>query len=187
MPKPAWWSEGFNAHLLKAVQNAWPEIDARDDVDLAQTVRGLIAEHFSAAVFRAGGEAGDAYLHANCYALEGLLGLEAAQGGFPMEDAAARLAEIQQGDGGLPRRFPANAEVAAADATAQAARIWQIVDAQKFTPSIDAALAFFAQARGAGWRRSVRPRNAAPQLVDHDLFIQALVWRHAIADAAWIV
>lgn len=81
------------------------------------------------------------YVHAHCYATEGLLALG------EMHDAhraAAWLAEIQTRDGGVPREHDGRCSAGPqhADATAQAVRLWCCIDRSHFAHAIDRALGF---------------------------------------------
>ena len=81
------------------------------------------------------------YVHAHCYATEGLLALGELH---DARRAAAWLAEIQTRDGGLPREHDGlrSAGPQHADATAQAVRLWCCLDRGHFADAIDRALAF---------------------------------------------
>jgi hypothetical protein len=83
----------------------------------------------------------DTYVHAHCYAAEGLLALGDLD---TARRAAVWLAEIQTTAGGLPQTH--DGRIASgphpADATAQAVRLWCCIDRSQFAPAIDRGLAF---------------------------------------------
>jgi hypothetical protein len=154
------WSTTFGPHLLKVVL---PLIAARGAEALEPVRRlsdALLPLH-DGGRFTHGAVPGATYVHASCYAAEGLIGL--AEFGWPgagglLAGCAEWLASIQLPAGGIPAwcedesiRRPnfkagtgATARIAHADVTAQATRIWVYVDAQRFCDSIDRALTFLA-------------------------------------------
>jgi hypothetical protein len=86
----------------------------------------------------------DTYVHAHCYATEGLLALGELT---DARRAAAWLAEIQTRDGGLPHTHDGRIGTGPhpADATAQAVRLWCCIDRTHFAPAIERGLAFLGR------------------------------------------
>jgi hypothetical protein len=134
------------------------------------------------------------YVHSHCYAVEGLLMLAAAgPEGIPGEAAAGAewLAAVQQPDGGL-RAWHDGATASGpprADATAQAIRIWTLVDRSRFAGETARACAFLAglQAPAAGLR--YEPGSADVNAWATIFAVQALSWcaDPLAADAARLV
>jgi hypothetical protein len=97
--------------------------------------------------FRAYSQTDLTYLHSHCYALEGLIGLGASRdsdGQFALEEGAVFLEKVQAPEGGIQgwhdgRRVFGSLR---ADATAQAVRIWSVVDKAAFAVPIRRAVRF---------------------------------------------
>ena len=142
---PEKWSQMFGPHLFKAVHLASPWIDfngngagtAQIAEELTQLLRrrGALSEHPEKRV----------YHHALCYAAEGLLGLR--ERGYhqlekPLDEIVEVLASRQGLDGGIPRWWPDENQEAASDATAQAIRLWQALDSDRYAEAIRRGLDF---------------------------------------------
>ena len=136
------------------------------------------------------------YTHSHCYAVEGLLQRAAdagARGGWPEPVVAGAhwLAGAQQPDGGL-RAWHDGVQASGArhaDATAQALRIWLVVDPDRYAEPA-------ARARDFLWRLWVPPRGLRYSDDSDDVnawatifAAQALAWQAepGRADAARIV
>ncbi len=153
---PSGWSHAFGPHLLKSAAVLARARDAgltwSTDVDVEQRVAELCARGLDGSRFHSPATPGATYLHAHCYAVEGLLELSRSAS-MPSADfrtlAAAGcewLAGVQDAAGALPRWWlePDRAEQRAADATAQAVRLWCVVDGSRYRRHVERGLAFLA-------------------------------------------
>jgi len=152
---PPRWSEAWGCHLLKLAlplaaysRTFATEADGRPAAAIRRLLSDLmpLAEGGRFVVYRGSART---YVHACCYAAEGLLAVE------PTVDLRARpqavatatwLATIQQGDGSMlawhdgdrafgPRR---------SDIVGQCVRLWTVVDRHRFAPSIARGLGHLA-------------------------------------------
>ena len=145
LTRPGWWSQSYGAHLLKC--GWW----------LARVGRGRFAEQLAADLvercfdgerFMVHEDSTSTYLHSHCYALEGLLGLQALLELRTHDDVllagASWLAQQQDPDGSLPDWIGSPSEKRPADVCAQALRIWALVDRERFADNIQRARAQLA-------------------------------------------
>jgi hypothetical protein len=161
----AHWSTSYGCHLLKtslailAYREMYGDPRARTLVD--QLVTDL-TPLFEDGRFRIHEHEDISYLHSNCYALEGLLAIEAsAPRGWLrpiIRRGALWLARNQDVSGGIRsghNGYSPSGELRG-DATAQAMRIWSLVDRNAFAAEISAASGFLDSLRveGAGFRYS---------------------------------
>lgn len=123
------WSQGVGGHLFKAAA-------------VLERFSGFRCwDMISTQVRRAGTE--DSYLHAYCYGLEGmLLQGERAGGNCSILEGAEVLSRAQAREGGLPSHFPGSGFPLRSDVTAQAVRIWCLVDPERYRKHIRGALEF---------------------------------------------
>ncbi len=113
------WSETFGPHLIKAAA----ELGLAGELAFARDVTSeLIDRHFKDGRFEAGPAEPATYVHAHCYAVEGLVML----GGFDavVDQAIDWLAERVASDGSLPAWVGLDDERRPADVVAQAARLF---------------------------------------------------------------
>ena len=117
------------------------EADPQCPVLVESLVEGLLPLYADGR-FRIHFNSGESYVHAHCYAVEGLLCL--IQRGWTdliptARECAAWLAEIQDSGGGVPAWHDGSRPYGKchADATAQAARIWLCVDHRSFAEPIE--------------------------------------------------
>ena len=150
---PDHWSQSYGCHLLKVAISLAAYGAGEGEAAVRPLVRQLYNELsglYDGGRFRVNSLSDLTYLHAHCYAVEGLLAMDArdAPGRGPLiEGAATWLARIQDESGGIRARhdgIEAQGPLRA-DATAQAVRIWSIVDREAYGPSIDRALAFLEE------------------------------------------
>jgi hypothetical protein len=145
------WSRSYGCHLLKT-SIALMAYDARMPgvtVDpLLDRLRDDLTPLYDAGRFRTNATSEVSYLHAHCYAIEGLMAMEELDPrcGELIDGGAAWLAGIQDPTGGIHAWHDGKKAYGPlrSDATAQAVRIWSCVDRGAFTPAIDRALAFLA-------------------------------------------
>lgn len=151
------WSERFGAHLLKLALPLARWVELYED---AGAVRALVRLHEQlrprsddGRVPSVGAE-GPTYLHACCYAAEGLWRLSEA----PLPPArradaralavrtAAWLASVQRADGGLPQWHDGTHGwgPAPADVAAQAVRLWSGLGRERYGDAIERSLGFLA-------------------------------------------
>lgn len=175
------WSEAFTFHLLKALHHFLPWLPVlRESLDWRSLADEWIGAHYRDGLFVLAEPPDRVYLHAHCYAAEGLLGL-ADSGYRPAETLPPaigdRLAELQMPSGALPRWYPENGErEAAGDATAQAVRLWQCLDAAAYAGPIARGLAYLrasiAPAGGIQYSSDLRHPNSWTTIFAR----QALQW-----------
>jgi hypothetical protein len=148
---PDHWSSSYGCHLLKTALAIAAYADGLSDVEQrrASTLLDQLATDLLplqvAGRFRMHERSQRTYLHSHCYATEGLLCLrDRGFGGFDVaiEESAAWLASVQSQDGGI-RAWHDGEEASGAihsDASAQAVRIWDLVDRDRYAPQIQAGL-----------------------------------------------
>lgn len=146
------WSRSFGCHLIKAAawlaRHARSRGDARVERLALERARELVALQIDGR-FRIHAQSDETYAHAHSYALEGLLQpelreLDGARGAVAR--GADWLVEVQRVDGGIPAWCgPSGAfGPARSDATAQALRVWTVLDRARYAGPIEHALAFLA-------------------------------------------
>jgi hypothetical protein len=185
------WSDTYSVHLLKAVHHACPWLtpDA-GGLSVRQAVDELCTAFHRDGRFYTDRRLAAVYLHAHCYAMEGLLALEDEASGAwhrRVRDAADWLVQCQTAAGGLPRWWPANDDELAVDATAQAVRVWQCLDPQRYDDAIRRGLVFLrAMAHpDGGFYYSSRRRHVNSWTT---IFaVQALLWERARGEAEWLI
>lgn len=153
--RPSHWSSSFGCHLLKTALAVTAYVE-RESVDMSRAAWRLLEQLVANLAplqvegrFRIHTNSQGTYLHSHCYATEGLLCLRAR--GFAgldvaIEESAAWLASIQRPEGGVPAWHDgqdATGEMHA-DASAQAIRIWQLVDRDHFATAIARGLDFLS-------------------------------------------
>jgi hypothetical protein len=150
---PEHWSVSYGCHLLKTAIALCEYNDLRPMSTTRSLVERLVADLmplYEGGRFRVNYLSPLTYLHAHCYAVEGLLVVHGRRyGDFSnVIDGCARwLADVQQPEGGV-RAFHDGREAFGTlhtDATAQAIRIWSLVDASGFREQIDRGLAFLGE------------------------------------------
>jgi hypothetical protein len=142
------WSENFGPHLLKLALALPAEVlaDFRVRQQILWPAFGYLLSLEHDGRFPVYMASGATYLHAHCYAVEGLLRLGDALEGArdAAQRAAAWLAEVQRADGALHAWADHNNAWGPlrTDATAQAVRIWAILGG--YESEIARALRFLA-------------------------------------------
>jgi hypothetical protein len=184
------WSRLFGPHLAKAAHLSipWLRLEDRDDF-LRPAVEKWLArlEREKAVDFL---PIHPSYHHALCYAAEGFLGMAAVRGEEPpaiVEQIAQALADRQYEHGGIPRIWPDSTGEAVSDATAQAIRLWQCLDADRYSEQIDAGFEFLDRLSGpdGGLRYSTEIGHLNSWAT---MFaVQAYLWRDIHPDPRWIV
>ena len=156
------WSYTFGPHLLKAIGllMRFPNATARQRSCLRDTATALLScQRADGAFAHAGGK--DVYLHAHCYALEGLcylqaLGMDEVQG--PLAAGVSFLATQQLSNGLFPR-WPGS-DKTACDTTAQAGRLFLATDADSYVHELQAAGDALARCVGPGGGITYQPGGA---------------------------
>jgi hypothetical protein len=146
---PNHWSVSYGCHLLKTsiALLAYEAQSASATVEpiLDQLVDDL-GPLYDGGRFRVNAASTATYLHAHCYALEGLIEMQAldARCSRLVRGGASWLADIQDSSGGIRAWHDGTRSFGPlrADATSQAVRIWTIVDRTGFSAPIDDALRF---------------------------------------------
>jgi hypothetical protein len=153
MAAPDHWSVSYGCHLIKTVI----ALCAYDERRPSSTTRVLVDRLVSGLAglydngrFRANANSSLTYLHSHCYAVEGLLVLEGRHRGDYgdlVRGSARWLAEIQSSEGGLHAFHDGRDAFGMlhTDATAQAIRIWSLVDSEAYREQIDRGLGFLAE------------------------------------------
>lgn len=152
------WSTRFGPHLLKLALPlaTWSELGGSPDVGSALvSLFGEIRPCLDDGRVITAGRRDPTYLHAHCYAAEGLWRLSttivapalATEVRAMADQAADWLARVQRADGGLPPWHDGERGwgPAPSDVAAQAVRLWCGLDRQRHRESIDRALAFLAR------------------------------------------
>jgi len=155
------WSVMFGPHLLKAIallmRYGGPAAGQmhEDEETLVLAIHHLLSFQDDDGAFRCteGNGGRNVYLHAHCYALEGLACLEALgrpEVGEPLRKGVAYLASQQRSDGGFPHW--GDGRKTACDASAQAGRLFLIVEPERHKHRLDGIRTMLAGciAKGAG-------------------------------------
>jgi hypothetical protein len=189
------WSASYGCHLLKTVI-ALTAYEARHPAAAAKPlVDRLVSELtrlYDRGRFRANARSPISYLHAHCYALEGLIVVQ-RRGRIGVADlvegGAAWLAEIQDDGGGIRAwhdgRRPSGS--LHTDATAQAVRIWCLVDPVGYREQIERGVAFLgAMAMASGGLR-YEPGSDDANTWATIFGLQAIRWAREGGTWQWIV
>ncbi len=191
------WSEAWGCHLLKLALPlaAYARIFGDDDGRPAASIRRLVGDLIPLA---AGGRfvvyGGDdrTYVHACCYAAEGLLAVDPAIDPQARPQAVATatwLATIQRADGSMlawhdgeraygPQR---------ADIVAQSVRLWAAVDRRRFAPSIARGLGHLAGLQSASGGLRYGPESDDVNTWATIFAAQAIAWVEGDRRARWLV
>ncbi len=145
------WSRSYGCHLLKT-SIALRAYDARTPGvtvgPLLDRLRDDLTPLYDDGRFRTNAVSDVSYLHAHCYAIEGLMAMEELDSrcGELIDGGAAWLAGIQDPTGGIRAWHDGKSASGPlrSDATAQAVRIWSHVDRSGYSSAIDRALTFLA-------------------------------------------
>jgi hypothetical protein len=192
----AHWSTSYGCHLLKVAQAITSYADEFGDPRAPALVNQLVADLTPLCEegrFRIHDQEDYSYLHSHCYGLEGLSVVEAASPrgwiGPIIRRGALWLSRIQDESGGIRAAhngFAAWGELRG-DATAQAIRIWSLLDRTAFAKEISAAAAFLEGLRTdkGGYRYSPNSRDVNTWVT---IFTsQALTWAAEGGSARCIV
>ena len=141
--EPGRWSQSWGPHLLRCLP---PLAELGHDELCAWMPARLIETCFSEGRFRTSAESERTYLHAHCYAVEGLLGLGGHE--HVVKTATQWLAQQQQPDGAMPRWADEPQGDKPTDVVAQAIRLWSAVDPYAFAPFIVRGLSWLERMQG---------------------------------------
>lgn len=174
------WSRSFSAHLVKAAHLVSPWLGGWREV-----TDELVRRFHDRGRFYADEDHGRVYLHASCYAAEGLLA-HRDRYAEELDRVAPFLARIQLEGGGIPAWWPDESSPVT-DATAQAVRIWQCTGRTEHEDNIQRGLAFLERMAlpGGGFRYS--PEVAHANSWATIFAVQAMAWQRAGAEVEWIV
>jgi hypothetical protein len=134
------WSDRVGPHHLKIL----PEL-RRCGVSVDDVAESIVARAWTGQRFVIDAPSGATYLHAHCYALEGLVGL--GGWGDVVLSGLDWLAQEQAQDGSLPAWVGRSDPRRPSDTVAQSVRLWSAVDSVRFAGSI---------ARGLDWLASMQ-------------------------------
>jgi nucleoside-diphosphate-sugar epimerase len=189
------WSLSYGCHLLKIANPVLTYHEQEPDrrcPGLVDSLLGTLLPLYERGRFRTHDGSDATYLHAHCYAVEGLLGLEArgaAKVASLIVGAADWLAKVQAPNGGFRAWHDGTDAIGEfrTDATAQAVRVWACVDCKAFAGPIARALEFLngMQVTGGGLRYG-------PGIDDVNTWatlfaVQAACWAHTGGDPSAIV
>jgi len=181
-PEESRWSRRYNVHLLKSLQQLHAcRPDLLDSEEVDGEIRRFLAERFRNGFFHVDEDRSRVYLHAHCYAMEGLLGARPRL--TPsilarLTEMAERLATAQLPNGALPRFWPpVGRPDPAVDTTAQVVRLWQCLDPSGFRDAIARALDFVATMAAPGGGVRYTPAGTHLNSWTTIFAIQALLWR----------
>src|SRR5262249_7852760 len=123
----------------------------------------------------------ESYLHASCYAVEGLLCLERtalAPVGPLIRQCAVWLAGVRDFGGGCPAWHDGRSSYGPlrADVTAQAVRIWSCVDRARFRQPIRRALRFLVRLKTAEGGLAYEPGSGDVNTWATIFAVQAVLW-----------
>lgn len=147
------WSASYGCHLLRILTclEACRQDGFGDDCDgLASRLLEDLLPLFRGGRFRIHAHSTRTYLHAHCYALEGLLGQTKRNGSTlraGILEGAEWLVRVQRPCGGLPAWHDGRRAwgCCRTDATAQAVRLWTELDRQAFAKPIARGLALLTR------------------------------------------
>lgn len=181
------WSYSYGCHLLKVVRALASYHDVYRDPRCLVLIRSLCMDLlplYTQGRFRIHHRAQESYLHAACYAVEGLLCLESralATVGPLIQHCAEWLAETQAPGGGFRAWHDGRSAYGPlrADVTAQAVRIWSCVNRLRFKDSIQRALDFLAELQTPVGGLSYEPGSADVNTWATIFAVQAALWARA--------
>jgi len=147
------WSNTLSCHLMKlsfALRQHELHEPMGNERDLALRLFDKTLQSFCEGRFRTAPGDRSTYLHAHCYAVEGLLCMRAwklADESSVLEACAEWLEHIQRVHGGIPAWHDGRrgAGPSHADATAQAIRIWSCLDRDRWAKPIALATRWIRQ------------------------------------------
>jgi hypothetical protein len=191
---PAHWSVSYGSHLLKLAiaLTAYDELRSlRSRSEPVQQLVDDLVPLYDSGRFRVNELSPETYTHSHCYAIEGLITLDArglGTFGSLIRGGADWLAQIQLGDGGMPSRHDGRDALGPAhtDCTAQAARIWSLVDRERYAPQISRAAAFLYEMEKGGAFR-YRPGSDDMNTWATMFAAQAMRWAEDGGDWQWMV
>lgn len=194
-PPTGHWSTSYGCHLLKTVL-ALTAYRAATGEDVDDLVDQLTSDLIPLAVdgrYRIHADTAVTYLHAHCYAIEGLLALSVAAPTLSVhreiEAGAQWLTRAQDIRGGLRAWHDgvSSSGELRADATAQAVRIWSLVDRNAFAEPIADALGFLARLGTAAGGIRYHPDSADINSWSTIFAVQAIEWSERSGDPSCIV
>ncbi|MDP8255003.1 MAG: hypothetical protein P9M14_04585 [Candidatus Alcyoniella australis] len=175
------WSTRPGPHLLKIVRGAEAIPEKLRPTGFSNALRAMLTDLALDADLQCllNGVAPDreVYTHALCYALEGLIGCGHA-GLIDQPDlrgAAQMLATLQRPEGGVPSFIDPQAQPAS-DSTAQALRLWLLIDPERFSDNIESGLKFLESLNNGAAPRYT-PQSSDRPSWSAVFLIQALAWR----------
>jgi hypothetical protein len=192
---PNHWSVSYGCHLLKVVIALYAYDERRPTSTTSVLIDRLVSELtglYDNGRFRTNASSLLTYLHSCCYAVEGLLVLQGRRHGDHQElirGSARWLAEIQTSEGGL-RAFHDGRDsfgTLHTDATAQAIRIWSLVDATAYRDQIDRGLGFLTDMTTPVGGLRYEPGSDDVNTWASIFGLQAFRWANEGGDWEWMV
>jgi len=182
---PDRWSSSFGAHLLKTLHGlraASVALGKPRGGQRAFALEAALGDLEHAGRFRIHAGSRWSYVHAHCYALEGLLALrdESAASARRLEEGSVWLATLQTPDGGIPAWHDGSTARGEchADATAQAIRLWAVLDRSGFAEPIARGLGFLARLQTPEGGIRYRPGSGDANTWCTCFALQAVRWVH---------
>ena len=191
---PSHWSVSYGSHLLKLAVALTAYEEARSLPGPSGSVQQLVDELvplYDGGRFRVNALSPETYMHSHCYAVEGLITLDCrglGTFGQLIGGAADWLAQNQLEDGGVPSRHDGQVALGPAhtDCTAQALRIWSLVDRERYATQMSRAEAFLYEIEKGGAFR-YRPDSDDMNTWATMFAAQALHWAEEGGDWQWMV
>ncbi len=138
--RPGWWSQSYGAHLLKCL----PPLARHGRRTYAIAIADDIIEKcYDGGRFRIHADSQATYIHSHCYAMEGMLGLQAHPD--VLLSAADWLSAQMLPSGALPAWVGAQNERYPSDVVAQAVRLFSAVDPSRYSTEIEKGLQRLAE------------------------------------------
>jgi hypothetical protein len=158
------------------------------DEQIKDPIQDLIQLRYRDGLFHLDDERNSVYVHAHCYALEGLLALQEPAFRPLLEESADRLARMQSPKGGMPKHRPSeDRPELASDATAQAIRIWQCLDPARYETGISRGFDFLESMADPEGGIRYSSRSSHLNSWTTIFTIQALLWEKEKGEAAWLI
>lgn len=182
------WSTRPNCHHLKLA--ILQRVDAPVDPALLDSFVGERLSLHGDGCFESESGAGGTYVHAECYALEGLLELatQRADAVEPLTRGAAWLASLQTPHGSLPawQGQELQSMQQPADVVAQAVRIWAALDPQGHATQIERGVARLGQLQAPSGGVAYEPGSNDLNTWCTVFAVQAIEWVRRGRGTSWI-
>lgn len=192
---PSHWSASYGAHLLKTVLSLTMFDERRPGADTSRLIDGLLVDLLPLQEqngrFLVNSISDETYTHSHCYAMEALLVLDGRRWTSLdryIERGADWLARVQLPSGGMPSRHTGAGAVGVphADCTAQAMRVWECLDTDRYGDNIARGAEFLTSLQVGG---GIRYREGSDDINTWATIFgaQALDWVDKGGKWQWLV